>query len=123
MAKEYSFEKLTVWQDSRKLVATNYKLTKMFPSNELFGLTNQMRRASISISSNIAEGSGRTTKADQTNFYKIAYSSMMELLNQLIISKDLDYINDVTLSNMRELIDSIASKLSGLRNSLNTSKP
>lgn len=123
MAKEYSFEKLTVWQDSRKLVATNYKLTKMFPSDELFGLTNQMRRASISISSNIAEGSGRTTKADQTNFYKIAYSSMMELLNQLIISKDLDYINDVTLSNMRELIDSIASKLSGLRNSLNTSKP
>lgn len=123
MAKEYSFEKLTVWQDSIKLVATNYKLTKMFPSDELFGLTNQMRRASISISSNIAEGSGRTTKADQTNFYKIAYSSMMELLNQLIISKDLDYINDVTLSNMRELIDSIASKLSGLRNSLNTSKP
>lgn len=123
MAKEYSFEKLTVWQDSRKLVAINYKLTKLFPSDELFGLTNQMRRASISISSNIAEGSGKTTKADQTNFYKIAYSSMMELLNQLIISKDLDYINDGTLSNIRELIDSIASKLSGLRNSLNTSKP
>ncbi len=122
MAKEYSFEKLTVWQDSRKLVTIIYKLTKLFPSDELFGLTNQMRRASISISSNIAEGSGRTTKADQANFYKIAYSSMMELLNQLIISKDLDYINDGTLSNIRELIDSIAAKLSGLRNSLNTTK-
>ncbi len=123
MAKEYSFEKLTVWQDSRKLVTLIYKLTKLFPSDEVFGLTNQMRRASISISSNIAEGSGRTTKRDQANFYKIAYSSMMELLNQLIISKDLNYITDATLANIRELIDSIASKLSGLRNSLNTSKP
>lgn len=123
MAKEYSFEKLTVWQDSRKLVTLIYKLTKLFPSDEVFGLTNQMRRASISISSNIAEGSGRTTKRDQANFYKIAYSSMMELLNQLIISKDLNYIDDITLSNIRETIDSIASKLSGLRNSLNTSKP
>jgi four helix bundle protein len=77
-----------------------------------------MRRAAISICSNIAEGSGRTTKPDQTNFYRISYSSLLELLNQLIISTDLAFITDSELIELREKIDSIAFKLSSLRNSL-----
>ena len=103
MAKEYSFEKLLVWQDSRKLVTIIY-----IPSDELFSLKNQMRRALISISSNIAEN----CKASQAQFYIIAYNSMIKSLNQLIISKNMNYIDGSTLSNIREIIDSIASKLS-----------
>ena len=103
MAKEYSFEKLLVWQDSRKLVTIIY-----IPSDELFSLKNQMRRALISISSNIAEN----CKASQAQFYISAYNSMIKSLNQLIISKNMNYIDGSTLSNIREIIDSIASKLS-----------
>ncbi len=103
MAKEYSFEKLLAWQDSRKLVTIIY-----IPSDELFSLKNQMRRALISISSNIAEN----YKASQAQFYIIAYNSMIKSLNQLIISKNMNYIDGSTLSNIREIIDSIASKLS-----------
>jgi four helix bundle protein len=116
--KQYSFEKLVVWQESRVLVKSIYTITCKFPKEEIFGITSQMRRAAISISSNIAEGSGRTTKPDQANFYGIAYSSLLELLNQLIISNDLAFINDSELIELREIIDSIAFKLSSLRNSL-----
>lgn len=116
--KQYSFEKLNVWQEARVLVKSIYTITSTFPKEEIFGITSQMRRAAISICSNIAEGSGRTTKPDQANFYRIAYSSLLELLNQLIISNDLAFINDSELQEIREKLDSIAFKLSSLRNSL-----
>ena len=116
--KQYSFEKLNVWQEARVLVKSIYTITRTFPKEEIFGITSQMRRAAISICSNIAEGSGRTTKPDQANFYKIAYSSLLELLNQLIISSDLTFITDSELTELREKIDSIAYKITSLRNSL-----
>jgi four helix bundle protein len=116
--KQYSFEKLIVWQEARVLVKSIYTITRTFPKEEIFGITSQMRRASISICSNIAEGSGRTTKPDQANFYRIAYSSLLELLNQLIISTDLAFITDSELRELREKIDSIAYKITSLRNSL-----
>jgi len=116
--KQYSFEKLNVWQEARVLVKSIYTITRTFPKEEIFGITSQMRRAAISICSNIAEESGRTTKPDQANFYRIAYSSLLELLNQLIISTDLTFISDSELIELRKKIDSIAFKLASLRNSL-----
>jgi four helix bundle protein len=70
--KTYSFEKLIVWQKSRKLAAVIYKMTREFPKEEIFGISSQMRRCSISISSNIAEGSGRQTFKEKARFTEIA---------------------------------------------------
>lgn len=87
---EYSFEKLDVWKKAKDFVVRIYKVTADFPEEEKFGLISQLRRASVSISSNIAEGSSRTSPDDQGRFYIIAYSSAIEVLNQLIISTDLN---------------------------------
>jgi four helix bundle protein len=73
----YGFEKLQVWQDSKSLAVMIYKVTSTFPDDEKYGLTSQMRRAIVSVSSNIAEGSSRNTKKDQAYFYGIAYSSLV----------------------------------------------
>ena len=112
--KTYSFEKLNVWQNSRTLALLIYKLTKKFSKDELFGMTSQMRRCSISIASNIAEGSGRHSPKDKARFTEIAYSSALELLNQVIISKDLEYISDDVYEILRFEIDQITSMLDGL---------
>jgi four helix bundle protein len=116
--KEYSFERLEVWKDSRELVKLVYSITIDFPKYELYGLTSQIRRAVISISSNISEGSGRTSINDQKHFYKYAFSSLMEVLNQAILANDLDYLNDESLSALRFQIDKIANKLNSLSKSL-----
>ena len=121
--KVYSFEKLEAWIFSKELTKQVYLLTKKFPNDELYGLTSQIRRASISICSNIAEGSGRTSKKDFARFIQIAYGSMMELLNQLIIAEELEYIYKDELVKMREQIDQISIRLSGLRKSLLKSQP
>lgn len=91
---KHSFEKLTVWQESIDLVELIYNVTGTFPQGERFGLINQMRRCSVSISSNLAEGTSRITKKDKAYFSTIAFSSTMELLNQVIISRRLKFIND-----------------------------
>lgn len=112
--RTFSFEKLNVWQKSRQLSVTIYKLTKSFPDGERFGLISQMRRCSVSISSNIAEGSGRHSAKDKARFTEIAYSSALELLNQLILSKDLEFISEEQLITIRESISEIAAMLDGL---------
>jgi four helix bundle protein len=118
---KFSFEKLEVWQDSRSLAKVVYEVTKFFPDSEKYGLINQMRRASISVSSNIAEGSSRTSKKDQSHFYQIAYSSLMELLNQVIISKDLKFLIEDNEVQIRNNIGKVSNKLNALRKSrLNT---
>ena len=114
---KFSFEKLDVWQDSRALTKLIYEVTKSFPDSEKFGLINQMRRASVSVSSNIAEGSSRTSKKDQAHFYQIAYSSLMELLNQVIISTDLQFLNENQESQIRNHIGKVSNKLNALRKS------
>lgn len=86
MAK--AFEKLEVWQKSRSLEQVVYRVTKNFSTEERFGLTSQLRRAAISVSSNIAEGSTRWGKRDKARFYEIAYGSLIEVMNQLILSAD-----------------------------------
>ena len=99
--KTYSFEKLDTWQMARALSVNIYKVTREFPDDEKFGIISQMRRAGISISSNIAEGSARFSGQDQARFYEIAYGSLMELLNQLIISVDLEYLTVVSLDKFQ----------------------
>jgi four helix bundle protein len=110
----YSFEKLEVWHDARELTKTIYNITKGFPEDERFGITNQMRRSVISVSSNIVEGSYRNTGKDKSNFMTIAYSSLMELLNQTIVSLDLSYINKDQYDEIRIQIEKISNKLSAL---------
>ena len=113
----YAFEKLQVWHDSRALVGKIYAVTEQIPGAEKYGLTSRMRRAAVSVVSNIAEGTGRTSPKDQAHFYQLAYSSIIELLNQLIISKDLSYIKESELATVREIIEMISNKLNALRNS------
>jgi len=87
-----SFQDLTVWQESRKLFFIIYKLTKQFPKEEVFSSVSQMRRSSMSISSNIAEGFGRSSIADKLHFYIIARGSLTELQNQIILTGDVGLI-------------------------------
>jgi four helix bundle protein len=112
----YSFEKLEVWIESKKLTKDLYIITKSFPSEEKFGLTSQLRRASISVCSNIAEGSARTTNKDNAHFTIMAFSSTVEVLNQIIIAHKLRLINQRYYQALREQIKSITNKLNALRN-------
>ena len=91
--KIQSFTDLEVWRESHKLVLMVYKFTKNFPKNELFGLTSQLRRAVVSITSNIAEGFSRFSYKEKIQFYSIAFGSLTEVQNQLLISKDVGYLN------------------------------
>lgn len=113
--RQYSFEKLHVWNDIREMIKYIYALTADYPDFEKFGLVNQMRRAAISVSSNLAEGSSRTGAKDQAHFYQLAYSSNMELLSQTIVSLDLNFINQEQHQQLRTYIQGIAYKLNALR--------
>ena len=113
--KMYSFEKLHVWADIRSMIKDVYELTAKLPEIEKFGLVMQMRRAAISVSSNLAEGSSRTSPKDQAHFYQMAYSSMMELLSQFIVSFDLKYISESNYLDIRQDIEGITYKLNSLR--------
>ena len=112
--KIFSFEKLIVWQKSKQLSMKVYKITKNFPKDELFGMTSQMRRCSISIASNIAEGSGRHSAKDKARFTEIAYGSALELLNQTLIALDLEYISEVDHKIIRIEIEEVTFLLDGL---------
>ena len=112
----YSFEKLEVWNESKEFTKSIYKLTSTFPDSERFGLVSQLRRASISICSNIAEGSARKSFKDKAHFTTMAFSSTVEVLNQLILSFELDFIKEKDYLKLRLDIESITNKLNGLRN-------
>ncbi len=114
---KFAFEKLNVWQEGRKISKCIYKDTQTFPNEEKFGLTNQMRRAAISICSNIAEGSSRTSAKDQAHFYQISYSSLMELMSQIIIANDLDYLTNEQENNYRLKVEKTANMINALRKS------
>ncbi|MEM9327082.1 MAG: four helix bundle protein [Bacteroidota bacterium] len=112
---EYSFERLEVWKKSRALVKHVYDTTRSFPEEEKFGLTSQIRRAAVSISSNIAEGSTRRSPRDQARFYEISFGSLIEVLNQLVLASDLEYVSADSLRGLRERIDEIGRMLHSLR--------
>lgn len=111
----YSFEKLEVWKEAKVFAKLIYQITSNFPDTEKFGLTSQLRRASVSICSNIAEGSARTTNKDQARFTTIAFSSDVEVLNQLIISKELDMMTEEEYVTCRSKLESVTNKLNALR--------
>ena len=115
--KIYSFEKLECWQHARRLAVWVFANTQSFPTEEKFGLISQMRRAAISIASNIAEGTSRKTFKDQSHFSTIAYSSTIELLNDLIISTDLKFLKEKVYLEGRELIERQTLLIAGLRKS------
>lgn len=117
MSYQFSFEKLNVWIDSKELVKFIYKITNQFPNEEKFGLTNQLRRASISVSSNLAGGSSRITNKDKAHFTTISYSSLMEVLNQVIIAKELSFVKEDDYLIVREYVGKISNKLNALRKS------
>lgn len=115
--KTYSFEKLECWQHARNLATWVYKITVNFPAEERYGLVSQMRRAAISIASNLAEGSSRISSKDQSHFSTMSYSSTIELMNQLIISNDLGFLPGDLLSEGREKIEKQTLLISYLRKS------
>jgi four helix bundle protein len=115
--KSYAFEGLRVWHEARVFVKWIYQLTEEYPKEEKFGLTNQMRRASISIVSNIAEGSSRKSFKEQAHFYQISYSSILEVLNQMILSNDLGFMREEKLQEGRAIIFDLTNKIGALRNS------
>ena len=117
MPYTFSFEKLNVWLDSKELIKLIYAITKDFPSEEKFGLTNQLRRASVSIASNLSEGTSRNTNKDKAHFTTLSFSSLMEVLNQIIIARELNYIEENNYQLLRNEIEKISNKLNALRNS------
>ncbi len=113
---QFGFEKLKVWQDARKLTVEIYRLTAKFPEREKFGLTNQLRRASVSVGANIAEGTTRSSAKEQAYFSSIAYGSLMETMSYLITSVDLNFITGEDLSLLRDIIQPLSLKINNLRN-------
>ncbi len=109
-----TFRNLNVYVKSKELVKQIYELLKKFPREEQYALCDQLRRAVISIPSNIAEGSGRNSQKDQAHFYSIAYGSLMETFSQLDIACDLGYISHEEFEQMELLINEEAKMLSGL---------
>lgn len=106
------YKELIVWQKSMNLVFLVYELTSKFPRNEVFGLTSQMKRASISIPSNLAEGSRRKYGKEQNFFFRIAYGSATELETQLEISKMLKLTNQISYEKTDLLLTEILKMLS-----------
>jgi len=113
--KIYSFEKLRFWDELRKLIKDVYLITKSYPDDEKFGIVSQMRRSAVSISSNIAEGSSRISFKDQSHFYQVAYSSLMELLSQFIVSEDLGYCSKEQAKIIRTQMKKISIQINALR--------
>jgi four helix bundle protein len=112
------FQKLTIWQKGHSITLKIYNCTKEFPSSELYGLTSQMRRSSSSIPTNIAEGCGRNSTTELNRFLTIAAGSTSELQYQLILAKDLGYLNENLLKELynetveiRKMIFAFAQKL------------
>jgi len=113
----YSFEKLNVWQEAKKLVIDVYHLLDEFPKFEKYALCDQIRRAIVSVPSNIAEGSGRKSLKEQIRFLEISYGSLMETYNQLLIAIDLTYITEESVEAIKPRIDSVAKMINGLSKS------
>lgn len=123
----FNYTKLVAYQRAKELVGFVYRIQKGFPKEEQYALCDQLRRASISITSNIAEGTNRCTFPDKIHFLEMAYSSMMEVHSQMDIACQLGYISNETLNDVEEMIISVAKPLSGLRSSfqekLNKKRP
>ena len=117
-----NFRELKVWQKARAIVKDIYFLTSKFPVEEKYALTSQIKRATVSISSNIAEGSGRSTKPDFAKFLDISLGSCYEVESDLIIASDLSFISEIELEKIIPKIQEIEKMLVGLINSVRSRK-
>lgn len=115
-----SHKNLDVWNFSLELIEKIYSLTNGFPKSELFGLTNQLRRASVSVASNISEGLSRSTSPDKCRFLEIARSSLVEIDTQLIISVKLKFCSDEELEEIDTLLNSIFAMITSLIKKIKT---
>ncbi len=113
----FSYRKLIAYQKAKEVVRHTYQLLKKFPSDERYAMCDQLRRASVSITSNIAEGINRYSVKDKVHFLEIAFGSLMEVSSQFEIAEDLGYITTNERLSMDTLIKEEARLLSGLRNS------
>lgn len=111
----FRFEKLDVWQKAVALASDVYGVTRAFPNEERFGLTSQMRRAAVSVSSNIAEGTGRTSNAEFARFIEIAYGSLMEVVSQALIARGEGFVDQPAPKLLYDKAEELARMLSGLR--------
>lgn len=109
-----SFTDLVAWQEAHKLVLMVYEITRKYPKEEIFGLTNQTRRASVSTSSNIAEGFSRNTPKDKLQFYCISLGSLTETQDQLLIARDVGYINRVEFNKIADQTIIVNKLVNGL---------
>jgi four helix bundle protein len=114
----FCFERLDVWQKSIAFADLVYSITRSFPNDERFGLTNQMRRAAVSVSSNIAEGSSRFSKADFARFLEIATGSVFEVVSQAFVSSRQGFLKQADFGKLYSAAEEQGRMLSGLRNSL-----
>ncbi len=112
--EQASYQDLVAWQRSRVLVRLVYETTASLPADERFGLTSQMRRAAVSIMSNIAEGYGRGTPQDFGRFLRMSRASLFELETQAIAALDLGFINEIRHEQLQSAINGVAKPLSGL---------
>ena len=113
-----NYQDLLAWQKSMDLVEVGYRLTKQFPKEEMFALTAQLRRALVSVPSNIAEGEGRNSPAEFQRFLNIAHGSLREVETQLLIAKRLNYLSDSDLAPALALASEAGRLIQGLRRSL-----
>ena len=109
-----SFTDLDTWKEAHKLVLEIYIVSKTFPKEELFGLTNQLRRAVVSVTSNIAEGFSRSTYKDKAHFYTIALGSLTGVQNQLLITRDVGYLPRESFTKIANLTVVVSKLLNGL---------
>jgi four helix bundle protein len=116
--KRFRFENLNVWQEARVLNRTAYWLTRKFPRHELFGMTSQIRRASVSVSSNISEGCGRNSDKDFAHFLEQAYGSLMEVASLFFLAFDEQYASENDVNALFDDIDKLAAGIASLNRSL-----
>ena len=114
----FNFEKLETWHEAIAFADLIYKLTRHFPDEERFGLTNQMRRAAVSISSNIAEGCSRSSRVDYARFVEIATGSVFEVVSQATIGRNQDFLGQTDYDQLYQAAEKQSRMLSGLRKSL-----
>lgn len=113
---KFKFENLEIWQDARKFAHMIYNLTKQFPSDERFGLTDQLRRAAVSVALNIAEGTNRSTDKDRRHFFQMSITSVDEVVTGLFIALDQCYIKKQDFDEIYELAGKQTSRTAALIN-------
>ena len=122
MNQLFAFEQLEVYQIAIRYVKNIYELSDAFPAKEDFALTSQIRRAAVSITSNLAEGTSRFSLKDKSHFIEIAYGSLMETYSQIQVASDLEYISQDSMTQIAPLVKELRNKLSALRKSYQEKK-